>query len=60
MPGIGEQAALGIVGERENGRFLSSEELSIRCPKVSSSVIELLSQIGALGDMPKSTQVSLF
>ncbi|RKJ77856.1 PolC-type DNA polymerase III [Butyricicoccus sp. 1XD8-22] len=60
MPGIGEQAALGIVSERENGRFLSSEELSIRCPKVSSAVIELLGQIGALGDMPKSTQVSLF
>lgn len=60
MPGIGEQAALGIVSERENGKFLSSEELSIRCPKVSSAVIDLLGQIGALGDMPKSTQVSLF
>lgn len=60
MPGIGEQAALGIVSERENGKFLSSEELSIRCPKVSSAVIELLGQIGALGDLPKSTQVSLF
>ena len=60
MPGIGEQAALNIVEERKRGRFLSAEELSVRCPKVSKSVIELLGEIGALGSMPRSTQISLF
>lgn len=60
MPGIGEQAALNIVEERTKGPFLSAEELSVRCPKVSKSVIELLGQIGALGSMPRSTQISLF
>lgn len=60
MPGIGEQAALNIVEERKNGKFLSAEEMSVRCPKVSKSVIELLDQIGALGSMPKTTQISLF
>ena len=60
MPGIGEQAALNIVEERKKGRFLSAEELSVRCPKVSKSVIELLGEIGALGSMPRSTQISLF
>lgn len=60
MPGIGEQAALNIVEERGNGNFLSAEELTVRCPKVSKSVIELLDQIGALGSMPKTTQISLF
>lgn len=60
MPGIGEQAALNIVEERKKGRFLSAEELSVRCPKVSKSVIELLGEIGALGPMPRSTQISLF
>lgn len=60
MPGIGEQAALNIVEERGNGNFLSAEELAVRCPKVSKSVIELLDQIGALGSMPKTTQISLF
>lgn len=60
MPGIGEQAALSIVEERKNGPFLSQEEVVIRCPKVSKGVVELLDQIGALADMPKSTQVSLF
>ncbi|MDY3618654.1 PolC-type DNA polymerase III [Agathobaculum sp.] len=60
MPGIGEQAAQNIVEERKNGKFLSAEELAVRCPKVSKSVIELLDQIGALGSMPKTTQISLF
>ena len=60
MPGIGEQAAVNLVEERRNGPFLSAEELSVRCPKVSKSVIELLDEIGALGSMPKSTQISLF
>lgn len=60
MPGIGEQAALSIVQERKNGEFLSQEEVVIRCPKVSKGVVELLAQIGALADMPESTQVSLF
>ena len=60
MPGIGEQAALSIVAERKNGKFLSQEEVVIRCSKVSKGVVELLSQIGALADMPASTQVSLF
>lgn len=60
MPGIGEQAANSIVEERKNGKFLSVEELIMRCPKVSKSVTELLEQIGALSDMPKSTQISLF
>ena len=60
MPGIGEQAAQNIVEERKNGRFLSAEEMAVRCPKASKSVIELLDQIGALGTMPKTTQISLF
>ncbi|MBQ8144754.1 MAG: PolC-type DNA polymerase III [Butyricicoccus sp.] len=60
MPGVGEQAAINIVEERENGKFLSAEDLSVRCSKVSKSVIELLEQVGALGSMPKSTQMSLF
>ena len=60
MPGIGEQAALSIVEERKNGKFLSAEELIVRCPKASKAVVELLEQIGALGSMPKTTQMTLF
>ena len=60
MPGIGEQAALSIVEERKNGKFLSAEELIVRCPKASKAVVDLLEQIGALGSMPKTTQMTLF
>ena len=60
MPGIGEQAALSIVEERKNGKFLSAEELIVRCQKASKAVVELLEQIGALGSMPKTTQMTLF
>ena len=60
MPGIGEQAALSIVEERKNGKYLSAEELIVRCPKASKAVVELLEQIGALGSMPKTTQMTLF
>ena len=60
MPGIGEQVALSIVEERKNGKFLSAEELIVRCPKASKAVVELLEQIGALGSMPKTTQMTLF
>ena len=60
MPGVGEQAALSICEERKNGTFLSQEEVIIRCSKVSKGVVEVLASIGALADMPESTQVSLF
>ncbi len=60
MPGVGEQAAVNIVEERQKGPFLSVEELLMRCNKVSKSVVETLGEIGALGSMPRSTQMSLF
>lgn len=60
MPGVGGQAAQDIVRERVNGPFLSAEDITIRCPKATKGVVEALEQIGALGSMPKTTQVSLF
>ncbi|MDP4109134.1 MAG: hypothetical protein Q8878_03790 [Bacillota bacterium] len=60
LQGVGEQAAKGIVSEREKEQFLSVEELSLRCSKASKSVIEVLKKSGALDSLPESTQVSLF
>ena len=60
LPGVGEQAALSLVEERKNGEFLSQEDIVVRCPRVSQSVVDLLAQIGALDGLAKSTQVSLF
>ena len=60
LPGVGEQAALSLIEERKNGEFLSQEDIVVRCPRVSQSVVDLLAQIGALDGLAKSTQVSLF
>ena len=60
VEGVGEQAALSLVEERKNGEFLSQEDIVVRCPRVSQSVVDLLAQIGALDGLAKSTQVSLF
>jgi len=60
IPGIGETAAKDIVTARQKGRFLSIEELSSRCPKVSKTVIELLRTNGVLDGLPDSSQVTLF
>lgn len=60
IPGIGVTAAKDIVSARKKGRFLSVEELSIRCPKVSKTVIELLKEHGVLQGLPDTSQVTLF
>lgn len=60
MPGLGESAAESIVAERENGKFLSAEELQVRCSKVTKTAIENLDKANALENVPKTTQISLF
>ena len=61
IAGLGEAAAddlyrVGSAGEK----FISMEDLSAACPKVSQANLEALKAIGALGDMPESGQISLF
>jgi len=60
IPGLGEAAAQSIVDERKNGEFMSGEDISARCDKVSKSIIETLDEIGALGGIPKTNQLNLF
>jgi len=60
IPGLGEVAARSIMEERAKSKFLSMDEIQTRCNKVSKSVIELLEKNGALGDIPKSSQISFF
>ena len=60
IPGLGEVAARSIMEEREKSKFLSMDEIQARCNKVSKSVIELLEKNGALGDIPRSSQMSFF
>ncbi len=61
ISGLGETAANDLVSCRDSGdQFISIEELSAACPKVSQTHLEQLKTLGALGDMPDSSQMSLF
>jgi DNA polymerase-3 subunit alpha (Gram-positive type) len=59
LKGLGETAAKNIAAAREKGAFVSQYDLSER-GGVSKSVIALLEQAGALGDMPKTSQITFF
>jgi len=61
ISGLGETAAQDLAAAGKSGKkFISIEELNRVCPKVSSSHLEQLKAIGALGDMPDTSQISLF
>ncbi len=59
LAGVGTSAAENIVKARENGEFLSIEDLQQRA-RCSRSVIELLQQQGCLSNLPETNQLSLF
>ena len=60
ISGLGENAALDIMNGREGKEFLSIEEFSAACPKVSKTHIQMLKDAGAFGNLPDTSQVSLF
>ena len=45
---------------REGKTFLSIEEVALACPKVSKTHIQMLKEAGAFGDLPDTSQISLF
>lgn len=57
--GVGENAAKAIYDAVQQGPLLSIEELQDRSG-ATRSVIEKLESIGAMGDLPKSDQITLF
>jgi len=58
LDGMGDVAAKKIVEERNKGAFISIEDLQMR-GKVSQTLIDKLRGLGALDDMPESSQLSL-
>ncbi len=60
ISGLGESAAWDLMNGREGKQFLSIEEIAIACPKVSKTHIQMLKDAGAFGDLPDTSQVSLF
>jgi len=60
ISGLGEAAARDLVKAREGRQFVSIEELQSACSKVSQTHLEQLKALGALGDLPETSQLSLF
>ena len=60
VSGLGESAAWDIMNGREGKEFLSIEEFSLACPKVSKTHIQMLKDAGAFGSLPDTSQVSFF
>jgi len=60
ISGLGESAAWDIMDGRQGKQFLSIEEFSAACPKVSKTHIQMLKDAGAFNDLPDTSQVSFF
>lgn len=60
IAGLGENAAWDLMHGREGKSFISIEEVAAACPKVSKTHIQMLKDAGAFGDLPDTSQVSLF
>jgi len=58
--GLGEAAALSLAENRKGRDFISIDDISAACPGVSKSTLDKLKTLGALGDLPDSSQISLF
>ena len=60
VAGLGETAAWDLMNAREGREFLSVEEFADACPKVSKTLIDQLQSAGAFGDLPRTSQLTLF
>ena len=59
IDGMGDKAAEAVVAAVKDGPFLSKDDFWQRT-KVSKSVIDVMDDLGILGDLPESNQLSLF
>jgi len=61
IAGLGETAARDLAAAGSSGtRFVSVEDVGNACPKVSQTHLELLRELGAFGELPETSQMSLF
>ncbi len=58
IDGLGDKAADAVVEAIADGPFLSRDDFRSRT-KVSSTVVDLMADLGLLGDLPISNQISL-
>ncbi len=59
IEGLGDKAAEAVVEAAKDGPFLSKDDFRQRT-KVSKTVIDLMDDLGILGELPESNQLSLF
>ncbi len=59
IEGMGDKAAEQLCASAKDGPFLSRDDLRQRS-KISKSLIDLMGDLGLLGDLPESNQLSLF
>jgi len=60
VSGLGDAVANDIAESREGRKFISIDEVSAACSKVSKTQLEQLKALGALCNLPESSQMSLF
>ena len=56
---LGTAAAEGLMAAREGGEYISCDDLQQRSG-ITKAVVESLRQLGALGDLPDTSQMSFF
>lgn len=59
LDGLGDKAADQVVEAAKAGKFLSRDDFKNRS-KASQKVVDLMNDLGILGNLPKSNQISLF
>ncbi len=59
IDGLGEKAADAIMEAAKDGPFLSKDDFRQRT-KASKTVVDLMGNLGLLGNLPESNQISLF
>ncbi|MCI9297761.1 MAG: PolC-type DNA polymerase III [Lachnospiraceae bacterium] len=59
IDGLGEKAAYAICEAAKQGQFLSKDDFKERA-KVGKTMADQLGDLGILGDLPESNQISLF
>ncbi len=59
IDGLGEKAAYAICEAAKQGQFLSKDDFKERA-KVGKTMTDQLGDLGILGDLPESNQISLF
>lgn len=58
--GLGEAAAIDTIEKRRGKQFISIEEFSMCCSKLSKTHIEQLKKLGAFAGMADTSQITLF